>query len=350
MSLRPKSAVIRAFIVDHVASHPNDLAQFVAESFGMTAQAARNHIRALEFGGVLEATGRTRAKSFSLRNLARHTKTHKRVGLQEDLVWNRDLRPHLEGCRENVLSICGIAFEEMLNNAIDHSGSRSIEVEMSRTAATIRFRIRDRGIGIFRKIKDSLKLPEERMAILELSKGKLTTAPDAHTGYGIFFTSRMVDLFSIRSGDLGFHHTLLDDRWSIENHETLEGTQIEFTVSTSVKRSAGSVYDEFCTHPDDTEDPSSAFNKTHVPLRLAQYNNEQLISRSQAKRVLARFERFAKVLLDFEGVPFIGQAFADEIFRVFALRHPDVAIIPIRASKPVMQMINLAKPPGARKR
>ena len=70
----------------------------------------------------------------------------------------------------------------MLNNAIDHSGSDEIFVEMTHTAAMTSFRISDRGIGIFRKIKEALNLPEERMSILELSKGKLTTSPELHTG------------------------------------------------------------------------------------------------------------------------------------------------------------------------
>jgi hypothetical protein len=53
-------------------------------------------------------------------------------------------------------------------------------------------------------------------------------------------------------------------------------------------------------------------------VRLAKYGNDQLISRSQAKRLLARIELFKIVLFDFSGVETIGQAFADEIFRVFA--------------------------------
>jgi hypothetical protein len=51
-----------------------------------------------------------------------------------------------------------------------------------------------------------------------------------------------------------------------------------------------------------------------VPVRLAQYGNENLISRSRAKRVLARVDLFKKLILHFEGVPVVGQAFTDEIF------------------------------------
>ena len=71
------------------------------------------------------------------------------------------------------------------------------------------------------------------------------------------------------------------------------------------------------------------FTKTKVPVKLAQYGEDKLISRSQAKRLVARVDQFKTVYFDFEGVETIGQAFADEIFRVFAKSHPEIAIIPM---------------------
>jgi hypothetical protein len=53
-------------------------------------------------------------------------------------------------------------------------------------------------------------------------------------------------------------------------------------------------------------------------------DGDPLISRSQAKRVLARVELFRTVLFDFSRVSSIGQAFADEMFRVFAHTHPGI--------------------------
>jgi len=44
-------------------------------------------------------------------------------------------------------------------------------------------------------------------------------------------------------------------------------------------------------------------------------------------------------MLDFRDVPRIGQAFADEIFRVFRRERPDVNITPIRTSQQVTEMI-----------
>ena len=68
------------------------------------------------------------------------------------------------------------------------------------------------------------------------------------------------------------------------------------------------------------------------PIKLAQYGDGSLVSRSQAKRILSRFERFKTVVLDFTDVPFIGQAFADQIFRVFQNEHPEIELIPANTS------------------
>jgi hypothetical protein len=99
------------------------------------------------------------------------------------------------------------------------------------------------------------------------------------------------------------------------------------------------VFDQYSSGPDDYR-----FNKTVVPVNLARYGNDQLISRSQAKRLLARVELFKVVIFDFKDVPTIGQAFADEIFRVFALKHPEIQLVPIHANSDVKRMIARTKP------
>jgi hypothetical protein len=76
---------------------------------------------------------------------------------------------------------------------------------------------------------------------------------------------------------------------------------------------------------------------------LAQYGDEKLISRSQAKRLLARFDRFKTVVLDFTGVESIGQAFADEVFRVFGQEHPRTEFLETNTCPAVQQMIDRAR-------
>ena len=84
-------------------------------------------------------------------------------------------------------------------------------------------------------------------------------------------------------------------------------------------------------------------DKIIVPVSLEQYKNDKLITRSEAKRLLSRIELFKVVIFDFKGVEFIGQAFADEIFRVFARQHPKIELKFIHANIPVKQMIERAR-------
>ena len=81
-----------------------------------------------------------------------------------------------------------------------------------------------------------------------------------------------------------------------------------------------------------------------VPVDLARYVNDELISRSQARRVLMRLDRFNTVVFNFENVEQVGQGFADEVFRVFARAHPGIELIPIDANPQVMAMIRRANP------
>jgi hypothetical protein len=71
--------------------------------------------------------------------------------------------------------------------------------------------------------------------------------------------------------------------------------------------------------------------------------DDDLVSRSQARRILNGLELFAEVILDFASIQYIGQAFADEIFRVFPSMNPNTTIIEINANTDVQNMINRAR-------
>lgn len=106
------------------------------------------------------------------------------------------------------------------------------------------------------------------------------------------------------------------------------------------------VFDEFVPpHPDPERD--QAFAKTSFQASLAQHPGEDLVSRSQAKRLMARCERFREVTIDFVGVEFIGQAFADEIFRVFAGQHPGLTIQATNTNAVVERMIQRVRGNGS---
>jgi signal transduction histidine kinase len=87
---------------------------------------------------------------------------------------------------EHIARILDYGFTEMLNNAIEHSRSKQIRVTMVRVKDAVRFSVIDRGIGIFRNIREQYRLASDLDALQQLLKGKQTTAPASHSGGGSF--------------------------------------------------------------------------------------------------------------------------------------------------------------------
>ena len=319
-----------------ISANGHGIGTRLANEFGLSRQVANGYLQALVREGLIEAEGTTRARVYQLRTLSKAERRYTREGLQEDLVWRELIAPVVAESASNVRDIWHYASTEMINNAIDHSGAADVQVEVRKNALYTEVLVADEGEGIFLKIQRALALHDPREAILELAKGKLTTAPQQHSGEGIFFTSRVMDMFEIESHRLRFSHAPRAPDLIAEQSVDTPGTRVRMRLDNDSQRKLQTVFDEY------TDSEEYTFDKTVVPLRLAQHEGEKLVSRSQAKRVAHRFERFKRVELDFTGVEEIGQAFADEIFRVFATTHPGIRITPINTSPPVAQMIRRA--------
>lgn len=338
MRVRARGEDIRRFILEHVEKHPNDVAKLASEHFKITRQAVNKHLRRLIFEKSLTEAGETRKRTYKLAALVEWRKIYTiSPELEEHVVWDQDVSSVLQPLPEKVMDIWHYGFTEMLNNAKDHSGGTMILVKISKTAVTTEMMIGDNGIGIFKKIQEAFNLPDQRYAILELAKGKLTTDPSRHTGEGVFFSSRMFDRFSIGADKTYYGHRLGDDSdWVMDWGNA--GTTVFMELSNHTARTPKKVFDQYSSSDEDY-----GFNKTVVPVNLAQYGNDKLIARSQAKRVVSRLELFKTILFDFTGVPSIGQAFADEIFRVFANEHPTISVLSIHANSEVQRMIARVK-------
>ncbi|MHB1529145.1 MAG: STAS-like domain-containing protein [Acidiferrobacteraceae bacterium] len=334
---------VRKYILEHLEKHPSDLTKVVVEHFGITRQAVNKHLQRLTSEHAVVESGRTRNRTRKLATLAEWDRTYTIApNVAEDLVWRYDVRDVIGDIPENVLAIWHYGFTEMFNNALDHSAGTAISLAIRRNAVDTEMVVQDNGIGIFKKIQTELGLLDERHAILELAKGKLTTDPNHHTGEGIFFSSRVFDQFDILSGGVFFSHKFEDtDDWILERDRLGNGTFVWMKLNNHTSRTITKIFDQY------TSGDEYGFTKTVVPVNLARYGNENLISRSQAKRLLARMELFKQVLFDFEDVPTIGQAFADEIFRVFAVSHPNIELVPINANSEVKRMIDRARFAGS---
>jgi hypothetical protein len=202
------------------------------------------------------------------------------------------------------------------------------------------FEITDNGLGVFEHVATGLGLPGPLQAIAELTKGKVTTAEDTHSGEGIFFTSKAVEVFRLAANRLV---------WTVDNHRNdtaagssslTVGTQVVFELDLTATTPLDEVAAQFT-------DDDYQFTRT-TPRIVLFAQGVTFISRSEAKRVMAGMEKFTKVEIDFAGVTAVGQGFADEVFRVWPAHHPGVEVVPTNMSDEVEFWVLRAVPPEQR--
>ena len=265
-------------------------------------------------------------------------KVYKVEGLKEHDVFEevRVLFLKKLALRHSVENALSYAFTEMLNNVVDHSSSTRVKINVGIERKMVYFTITDAGVGIFQNIKHRLHLPSELQALQEVTKGRVTTDPKKHTGEGIFFTSRIADLFVIKSHKLQYKVEQQGKNFIFsELKENKRGTEVFFSITSNRDIHLSNFFRRYT-------DDSHRFSKTDVHLKLFDMYTH-LVSRSQAKRVLSELDKFSKIVLDFEGVKQIGQGFADEIFRVFQNEHPSIVIHPVNMGENVEFMVERAK-------
>ena len=337
-----REAII-ARLLESIGSAPESFSAYeFAKRENLTAQSIYRYLEQLEKAGRVTKKKIGRKNQYNLVTIS-DSFTVALEGLSEDSVWRQRVAPFFSDLPEIPAYNLGFAFTEMLNNAIDHSGGKHAKVYLTRNGYMATVQITDDGIGIFTKIADAMKLEEKSFAVLELAKGKFTTDPQSHTGEGVFFSSKVVDGFAIMSDGLIFLGPDSESEGYL-THARLgkKGTTVIMEIKYSHTQTAKEIFDYFTQAPDDY-----GFSKTIVPVRLLEYGDEKplVVSRSQAKRLMVRFERFENILLDFTGIDEIGQGFADELFRVFPSQHPNSKLYPINCSDAVKRMINRVMKP-----
>lgn len=254
--------------------------------------------------------------------------------LEEDQVW-QELKSDLSiSGEEPAAEIALYSFTEMLNNAIDHSEGDRVHVAFEIKDDRWVFQIVDDGIGVFSRVQSEFHLGEPIEAIGELTKGKRTSAPSAHTGEGIFFTSKMVARFILESQSLKWDCDNEMGDFAIMESDVNSGTRVSCEILTEPITTAKKVFEEF------TQD--FEFVKSRPVIKLFEIGTD-FVSRSEAKRLMVGLEKFKEVDLDFSHVKGIGQGFADQVFRVWKEVHPHTKLHEINATPTVQFMINRAR-------
>lgn len=339
---KPKDLILREFKRSDVIKSSQ-----LASKCGISRQAIHRHLSELvREGRIVKQGSSRRTTSYILnrpsvlskvwKNQKRFTKKMMVRGLKEDAVL-KDMETSaglLKEFPQRAKTNFKYAFTEMLNNAIDHSRSKFVKVEVSANSGRYSFVVADGGVGIFKNICDKKGLADELEAIQDLTKGKQTTMPERHSGEGIFFTSKIADRFVIESHKKRLTFDNAKGDIFIEDIRFKRGTKVFFEQSSDTRKNLEGLFRQYAGE-------NFKFSKTRVTVKL--YTEADLyVSRSEAKRLLHAMENFEEIELDFRGVQTIGQAFADEIFRVFKIEHPEIVIRSVNCNENVEFMIKRA--------
>ena len=337
---------VKSLILEYLRKNGEVRSFEIIKATGFSRTYVDRFFRELREEGVLTLIGKANKAKYipaTEKRVASESRSIKRIhniltnkNLSEDKVFSRikTRTGIIYGLSENVSGIIEYAFCEMLNNAIEHSSSEKIEVKMERKPENIMFEIRDYGVGIYNNIRIKLNLENDMDAIQDLIKGKLSTSPASHSGEGIFFTSRVSEILTIQSSQKKLIFDNLVEDIFIRNVNNTKGTRVVFSISLDSTKELREIFDRF------TDDHYS-FSKTEAFIKLYE-KDTNYISRSQARRVMTGLEKFKTIILDFKGVTTLGQAFADEIFRVWQGKYPEIAIIHRNTAENVIFMIRRA--------
>lgn len=252
------------------------------------------------------------------------------ANLQEHEVWKEIVEDlHLD-LTSGAGGVFPYAFSEMLNNAIDHSEGTTATIKFFKKPETWAFEIIDNGCGVFSKIMTEFNLQNVFEAVGELTKGKRTTAPKSHTGEGIFFTSKAVDIFELSSDGIRWCVDNLINDFSVSKNGSQRGTRVFCRLEIGTKRDLTAVFREFTVDHE--------FVRTRPVVKLFE-TGLTFISRSEARRLLSELGKFEEIQLDFEKVESVGQGFVDEIFRIWSNDNPTKKIIPRNMNSAVEFMV-----------
>lgn len=311
----------------------------VTRALRVSAATAHRVLHALVVGGILERHGRGPAARYRLRTL--HHRFRLR-GLDENRVWHEIAAgiARIRSLDAAAVQSLQYAATEIVNNAIDHSSGRMVDVAVAfeRGGATVTT-VHDDGIGVFRRVCEDFGFASPHDAIVQIEKGKLTSDPARHSGEGLFFSSKAVTRFRLESQGVV---------WIVDNHihdsaiaasDVRRGTRVKLEV---VREHMPRLEEVFRAY---TDPETLRFTRTRTTIKLAGLGSA-LVSRSEAKRLVARLPEFTHVTLDFSGVQVVGQGFCDEVFRVFGRMHPEITLEPVGMNDAVAFMVARARAPG----
>ncbi len=337
---------IKRYLLEKIRNQDTDYIKKTMDNFRISVTTVKRYLKELLEQGILEEQKQSEC-GYRLKTEEYRFVYDASDFLVEDKSYFQDILPLLQNISKEASAIWSYAFMEMMNNAIEHANAEHISCYVKKDALYTEISITDDGIGIFENIRAYLEKEcgysaDIQDAILELYKGKLTTQSEAHPGEGIFFVSKVLREFVIWSGQSVFTAGRYTEEKLIQSHLILYytslksiGTMVVMKLENDTTHTLKEVFDMFAPIEE-------GFVKTVIPLKKVCPYGEP-IARSQARRVVYRLEQFKQVEFDCSRIDFMGQGFADEVFRVFQNKYPDIQLEVTNANETVLGMIRHVK-------
>ncbi|MBO6162338.1 MAG: DUF4325 domain-containing protein [Eubacterium sp.] len=328
---KDKKEIIISCLLEKIAEGRDDAPKLVSKEFEINLNTVHTYLNELIDQGriIREKRGVYKLNE----NRVSFTFTRSGGDLEDDgYIFEYIVEPQIAGLSDTIRQIWYYAVSEMINNVIDHSEAENVHVTVVQDIRSTTVIIQDDGIGIFRKLQEYYGFRTFSDIAAELAKGKLTTDEIHHSGEGIFFTSRMMDTFFIYSDGHFYSRDKYTNEWeAFIPDRKMEGTLVYLSLENNSRKTAKQIFDAY-TNED------GGFQRTEI--RLDSIFDKAPVSRSQAKRLCNRLTEFKEVVLDFEGIDWVGQGFMHQVFSVFHRENPDIQLKPKNMTQDVKRMYN----------
>ncbi len=320
--------IAEKFLLQCISDEEPDFVEKTIAKFGVSKSTVYNYLTTLQNNGEVERVGGSmpyRVTYQTARFSIDPTKDR-----SEDRLYARDVAPLLADLPANVQKIWRYSITAMLNNALEHSRASAIFCVVSRNRLSTIVGVLDNGVGIFRRIQQDVKestgdsITASEAAAL-LFAGGYTGTPETHEGQGIFFVSRLMDHFAIRSEHQLF--TPVGEEEDEESSERFRGTAVQMALSNDSTTELSAVMEKYI-------DPELGFVRTEIPVARF-FGGGFPVSRSEARRLGSVLEGFQEAELDFTGVEEVGPDFAHELFSVIAVQMPMLQLRVVNAAPAV---------------
>lgn len=307
----------------------------LARAARVTRQAAHRQLRQLVAAGTLVREGGGRGARY-LPPRQRATCTFPLVATDEHAVYRASVAalPALGVLPLAARELVEHALVELAANALEHSSGTELRVTAELGSGRARLTVEDDGVGAFERVRRALGLESCLDAVLALEKGPVRCDPLRHRGEALWFVRNTADRFELEANQLSTWTDTRRGEAGVLAAKQRPGTRVVVEIAVDTTRRVRDALERVTLE--------HAFARTKLALRLFSLG-PRLVSRVEARRVLDGLEGMSEVVLDFAGVEWVSQSFADEAFRVWARAHPKTKLVPANANDDVAFVIRRAR-------